>query len=34
MPSLNQVLSRRGAARTWQEELDLHLHAHPEHRTT
>ncbi|CAN5376831.1 hypothetical protein BH11ACT1_BH11ACT1_23450 [soil metagenome] len=29
-PSLDQVLSRLGATRTWQEELYLHLHAHPE----
>jgi amidohydrolase len=30
VPSLDQVLSRLGATRTWQEELYLHLHAHPE----
>jgi len=30
VPSLDQVLSRLGAARTWQEELYLHLDAHPE----
>ena len=30
MPSLDQVLSRLGATRSWQEELYLHLHAHPE----
>ena len=30
MSALDQVLSRLGATRTWQEELYLHLHAHPE----
>ncbi len=30
MPALDQVLSRLGATRTWQEDLYRHLHAHPE----
>lgn len=30
MPALDQVLSRLGTTRTWQEELYRHLHAHPE----
>ena len=30
MLALDQVLSRLGATRPWQEELYLHLHAHPE----
>ena len=30
MLALDEVLSRLGATRPWQEELYLHLHAHPE----
>lgn len=30
MPALDQVLSRLGTTRTWQEDLYRHLHAHPE----
>ncbi len=30
MPSLDQVLSRLGTTRSWQEDLYRHLHAHPE----